>query len=611
MLQTMRDNAQGIVAKIIVFFIIFVFALWGVESIVNLGGGAEPLAEVGGKEITEVEVQRTVEQQKATLRRQFGEQFDENLFNDGMLRQSAIEQLIQRKVELSQAESMGMYASPAQVDEAIIGIPAFQLDGKFNKEQFRSILAMNGWTPLTFRASLAQDIISNQLNTGLSQTVIAAPYQVRIGAMLDNEMRSFSYFQLNARDLMADIKLTDDEVLAAYEASKSRYLSPETVSIRYVGFNRKDVAATMEVSDDDIQHAYADYLSQLAEKEQRNASHILLEVNDKRDDAATQKLAAEIEDRLAKGEDFAALATEYSDDIGTRNNGGELGFAARGSYVEPFENALLGMKEGEISAPVKTEFGYHIIKLLAIQGADAESLEQKRPELEAWIRNEKAGQHIAEQTQELTNLAFSASGIDEIAANLGLKAQVSQSFTRDSGDGIAADANVRTEAFADNMLNDHEISQAIETEDGVYVFAVEKHQEAETLPLDVVRTRVESQLKREKAMALAHSRADEIVAGTTTATEWKTVSTGYRQTSDAPREAQARAFAMKKGEVDAVEVNGGVTVVRVDDIQVPAMADLAVSDEGKDSVLNRSARSAMLSFRKWAEDHTEIKRPGV
>lgn len=611
MLQTMRDNAQGIVAKIIVFFIIFVFALWGVESIVNLGSGAEPLAEVGGKEITEVEVQRTVEQQKATLRRQFGEQFDENLFNDGMLRQSAIEQLIQRKVELSQAESMGMYASPAQVDEAIIGIPAFQLDGKFNKEQFRSILAMNGWTPLTFRASLAQDIISNQLNTGLSQTVIAAPYQVRIGAMLDNEMRSFSYFQLNARDLMTEITLTEDEVLAAYEASKSRYQSPETVSIRYVGFNRKDVAATMDVSDDDIQHAYADYLSQLAEKEQRNAGHILLEVNDKRDDAATQKLAAEIEDRLARGENFAALATEYSDDIGTRNNGGELGFAARGSYVEPFENVLLGMKEGEVSAPVKTEFGYHIIKLLAVQGSDAESLEQKRPELEAWIRNEKAGQHIAEQTQELTNLAFSASGIDEIAANLGLKAQVSTAFTRDAGEGIAADANVRAEAFADNMLNDHEISQAIETEDGVYVLAVEKHQEAQTLPLEAVRNRVESQLKREKAMALAHSRADEIVAGTTVAAEWKTVSTGYRQTSDAPREAQARAFAMKKGDVGTVEVNGGVAVVRVDDIQVPAMADLAVSDEGKDSVLNRSARSAMLSFRKWAEDHTEIKRPGV
>ncbi|MCY0966407.1 SurA N-terminal domain-containing protein [Parathalassolituus penaei] len=611
MLQTMRDNAQGIVAKFIVFFIIFVFALWGVESIVNLGSGSEPLAQVGGQEITEVEVQRAVEQQKATLRRQFGEQFDESLFNDGVLRQSAIEQLIQRKVQLVKAHEMGLYASPAQIDEAIVTIPAFQLDGNFNKEQFRSILAMNGWTPLTFRENLSQDIIVNQLNAAVVQTTIAAPYQVRLNAMLDGEMRTVSWVQLNARDLTNGITLSDDEVQASYEATKNLYQTPETVSIRYVGFNRKDVAAKMEVTEDELKQAYNDYLTQLKDKEQRNASHILIEVNDKRDDAAAQALAADIEKRIAGGEDFAKLATEFSDDIGTRNQGGELGFAARGAYVEAFDNVLFGMEEGTVSEPVKTEFGYHIIKLMGVKAADAASLDDKREELSAWIRDEKAQQHIAEQTQELTNIAFSASGVNDIADALGLKAEVSAPFTRDAGEGIAADAKVREEAFADNVLLDHETSQVVETDSGVYVFAVEEHKEAEVQPLAEVRNRVETRLKREKALELAHQRADAIVKGSGDAPEWKSVSVNFRQSSDLPREAQARAFAMAKGAVEAVDVNGGVAVVRVDAVQVPEMADLTASDDGKMSQLSRISRQGMISFRKWAEANTEIKRPGA
>ena len=611
MLQTMRDNAQGIVAKFIVFFIIFVFALWGVESIVNLGSGSEPLAQVGGQEITEVEVQRAVEQQKATLRRQFGEQFDESLFNDGVLRQSAIEQLIQRKVQLVKAHEMGLYASPAQIDEAIVTIPAFQLDGNFNKEQFRSILAMNGWTPLTFRENLSQDLITNQLNAAVSQTAIAAPYQVRLAAMMDGEMRSISWVQLNARDLADSISLTDDEVLASYEATKNLYQTPETVSVRYVGFSRKDLAASMEVSDDELKQAYNDYLHQLSEKEQRNASHILIEVNDSRDDAAAQALAADIEKRIAAGEDFAKLATELSDDIGTRNQGGELGFAARGAYVEAFDNVLFGMADGSVSEPVKTEFGYHIIKLLGIKAADADSLDAKRDELTAFIRNEKAQLHIAEQSQELTNIAFSASGIDDIADALGLKSEVTAPFTRDAGEGIAANASVREAAFADSVLQDREVSQVLETEDGVYVLAVESHKDAETQPLADVRKRVESRLKREKALELARQKAEAIVKGTESVAEWNTVTVNARQNSDLPREAQAKAFAMAKDAVLVADVNGGVAVVRVDAIQVPDMADIAVTDDGKLAQLSRSSRQGMISFRKWAEANSEIKRPGA
>lgn len=611
MLQTMRDNAQGIVAKIIVFFIIFVFALWGVESIVNLGGGEKPLAEVGGKEITEAEVQRTVEQQKANLRRQFGEQFNEDLFNDGMLRQSAIEQLIQRKVELVQAEKMGLHASPQQIDETIVGIPAFQLDGKFNKDQFRSVLAMNGWTPMTFRSSLSEDIVANQLSIAITQSDLAMPFQVRLNGMLDGERRSLSWVEFKASDLIAEVNLTDEEVQAAYDNSKNRYQTPELVSIRYVGLERDAIAATMSVTDEEIQQAYADYLNQLKDKEQRRASHILLEVNDQRDDATTQALAAEIEKRISNGEDFNALAKEFSDDIGTKAKGGELGFASKGAYVEAFDNALYSMNKGEVSAPVKTEYGYHIIKLVDIKGATADTLDAKRPELEQWIRGEKAQQHIAEQTQELTNLAFSASNIDEIAAAMGLKTETSDFFTRDSGEGIAANAEIRAEAFADNLLIDREVSQIVETGNGTYVFVVDAHKEAETLPLAAVRSQVEMLLKREKALDIARERANKVVDGEQTPDNWKAATVSFRQSGDVPREAQQRAFAMAANQKEAVEVSGGVAVIRVDEIAVPEMADLLVSDDQRNQALSRTGRNGMVSFRKWAEENTEIVKPGA
>ncbi|MGB1091618.1 MAG: SurA N-terminal domain-containing protein, partial [Oceanobacter sp.] len=158
MLQTMRNNAQGIIAKIIVFFIIVVFALWGVESIVNLGGGEEPVAVVDGNEVQEVEVLRLIEQRKSSLRRQFGDQFDESLFSDDMLRRDAVEQLIEQKVASSVADRFGVFASSEQVDEAIVSIPAFQQDGRFDKEQFLSLLRLNGWSPMGFRQSMEDDL---------------------------------------------------------------------------------------------------------------------------------------------------------------------------------------------------------------------------------------------------------------------------------------------------------------------------------------------------------------------------------------------------------------------------------------------------------------------
>lgn len=610
MLQTMRDNAQGMIAKVIVTFIIFVFALWGVESIVNLGGGTPAAVTVGGEEISEADIARVTEQQKANLRRQFGDQYDENLFNEKFLRQSAIEQLIEQKVALVQADRLGLHAAGQAIDQSIVTIPAFQLDGKFNKEQFQSVLRLNGLTPLSFRNVLAEEIKTDQARAAFVLSSIETPVAVKMAEALNSELRTFAFHEVNARDLEQDVQLTDDEISAAYEAGKDRYKTPEQVSIRYVQLSRAALAAEQTVSDEEITQAYNDYRTREAAKEQRAASHILIEVNDERSDADAKALADELYQKLESGADFAELAKEYSDDVGTRNNGGSLGLAARGTYDPAFDSALYQLAKGEISAPVKTEYGYHIIREDDIVKPQIKALTDVRVEMEDEIRSGKAEAVYAEQIQELSNISFSAESVDDVAAALGLSVQETPLFTRQSADGIAADDKVREIAFSDPVMLDKQISDVIETDDGALVMAVKEHIDASVLPLDVVRPQIVAGLTREHSLEQARALADGIAAGEQDADGWKTVTATYAQSSDAPRAAQQKVFALTEGGTAVVKTPGGYTVVKLSAVESRPWQDMAVNEETLESSRAQNSRADILSYQAWAKSVTDIERSG-
>lgn len=606
MLQTMRNNAQGIIAKIIVFFIIVVFALWGVESIVNLGGGEEPVAVVDGSEVQEVEVLRLIEQRKSSLRRQFGDQFDESLFSDDMLRRDAVEQLIEQKVASSVADRFGVFASSEQVDEAIVSIPAFQQDGRFDKEQFLSLLRLNGWSPMGFRQSMEDDLKVVQVNQAMFLSSAPLSYQAKIQSSLMQEEREIFYQIVSEENLLTEVELEEGEAQAFYEENQSSYMAPETVKVRYVGLEREKLAEGVEVSDEEIQAAYEDYLEQSRDGEQRQASHILVEVGDARDDASANELVLELEQRIKAGEDFSELAQQYSDDIGTKESGGDLGLVGKGAFVPEFEQSLFALKVGEVSAPVKTEFGYHIIKLENVVEAEVDSLADKEEELVDWIRSEKAGAVIAEQSQELANLAFTARSVDEIAETLGLEVHETAQFTRSEGEGLASNSRIRESAFADNLLFDGELSELIETEEGSFVVAVSEHTEAAPIPFDVVKAAVEAQLKQKKAAELAEARAVELLSSDDkTAGNWMKETLVFSGQSELPRALVAKAFELPKGDTAVVAVPGGYAALSVGSVN--RAESVAIDDGVMDSESSRMVRAATLSYRSWAKANTEIE----
>lgn len=611
MLQTMRDNAQGMIAKVIVFFIIFVFALWGVESIVKLGGGTPAAVTVGGEDISEADIARLVEQQKSNLRRQFGDKYDENLFNEKFLRESAVEQLVDQKIALVQANKMDLYASTQQIDETILTMPAFQLEGRFSKDQFQNVLRINGLSPMAFRGMLSDDIKSNQVRAAIILSSVETPFAVQVSEALNNELRTFSFHEVNAKDLEAGITPSDDEIAAYYESNKDRYRTEEQVSVRYTELTKADIAAKQEVSDEEIKQAYDEYRVSETAKEQRHASHILIEANDERDDAAAEKLAGEIHDRIVKGEDFAALAKEYSDDIGTRNKGGDLGLAAKGAYVPEFEQALFALKKGEVSAPVKTEFGYHVIRLDDVVAAKVKPLDEVKAQLVADVQQAKAEAVYAELMQELSNISFSAESVDAVASALKLKAEDTALFTRNKGDGIALNETVRQAAFSDKVLLDKELSDVIETADGAIVLAVKDHQEASVLPLDVVRPQVVAVLKQQGAAEKAKQIADSIAGGETSVDDWKTVSATYNQSTDAPRAAQQKAFGLVVDAKEAVKTPGGYTVVTVKSVENKDWKEMAMNDESKEAGRAQNSRADMMSYQSWAKSVVEVKRNGA
>jgi peptidyl-prolyl cis-trans isomerase D len=616
MLQNIRDNSKGTIAKIIVGFIIITFALFGIESIVALGSSDSAPASVNGTDIKEVDILRLVEMQKNRFRQQFGENYDESLFNDSFLRESALEQLIEQKVAVTQARQLGGYVSEKSIDSAILASPEFQQDGEFSSDRFKMVLRRSALTPLSYRDVLEQQalITQVQLGTGLSDT--ALPFEVKRQQALKAEQRDYEYVIFNASDLKKDIKLSVEDIQAFYDANKQRYQTEEKVSVDYVVLNRSDLKSDIQVDDDEINQGYQDYLNQLSATEERKASHILVEVNAERNDEAASSLAQQLSLKANNGDDFAELASQYSDDIGSKNVGGDLGFNTRGGFIVEFDDALFAMTEGQVSEPVKTEFGYHVIKLEAVRKPEVMSKDDKQSDIIAQIKASQLSLIFAEMAESLAAAAFENNSIENLVANsdLGLVARKSALFSRSEGAGIALNASVRSAAFEENVLADRELSDVLEiSADQIVVVGLSKHVTPAIKPLVDVKVIVNGQLLTERADALALNNSQALVAkleAGDSALIWSQAKAAtFANAGEAPAELNKAVFALAKepGKVTSAKVSTGQAVARLKSV---AQVEVAASTEDRAAISQAKANESFYVYRQWAQSNSDIERRG-
>ncbi|MBK0059387.1 SurA N-terminal domain-containing protein [Pseudomonas sp. S44] len=622
MLQNIRDNSQGWIAKTIIGLIVVLMALTGFEAIFQAASHSQDAAKVNGQTISQNELSQAVDMQRRQLMQQLGKDFDPAMLDEKMLREAALKGLIERKLLLQGAEDAKFAFSEAALDQLILQTPEFQVDGKFSAERFDAVIRQMGYGRMQFREMLAQEMLIGQLRTGLAGSSFVTDKQVDAFARLENQTRDFASLTFKANP--AAVKVSDEEIKAHYDQHAKEFMTPDQVVIDYIELKKAAFFDQVSVNEDELKALYEKEIANLAE--QRRAAHILVEVNDKTDDAQAKARIEEIQQRLSKGEDFAKLAKEFSQDPGSAANGGDLGFAGPGVYDPAFEDALYKLNKDQVSAPVRTEYGYHLIKLLGVEAPEVPTFASLKDKLTHELKTQQVEQKFVEVTKQLEDSAFEASDLAQPAQELGLKVQTSAPFGREGGEGITANRSVIQAAFSEEVMDEGANSSALELDpETVVVLRVKEHRKPEQLALEVVSKNIREHLAKEKATAELKAKADKLIAGLRDGSiakgadqegqKWKVQEAVTRnQDGIDPAELQA-AFRMAKPESKDKPVYGSVVlgdgslvVLQLKGVNEGA----AASDEEKVQIrrylASRAGQQDFAAFRKQLEASADITR---
>ncbi|AZE90017.1 SurA N-terminal domain-containing protein [Pseudomonas orientalis] len=623
MLQNIRDNSQGWIAKTIIGIIVALMAFTGIEAIFQASGNnKQDVAKVNGEEITQTELSQAVDMQRRQLMQQLGKDFDASLLDEKLLRDAALKGLIDRKLLLQGAADSKFGFSEAALDQVILQTPEFQVDGQFNAERFDQVIRQLGYSRLQFRQMMTQEMLIGQVRAGIAGSGFVTDAEVLAFARLEKQTRDFATVNIKADP--AAVKLTDAEVKAYYDQHAKEFMTPDQVVIDYLELKKSSFFDQVTVKDDELQAAYEKETANLAE--QRRAAHILIEVNDKVTEAQAKAKIEDIQARLAKGEQFDALAKEFSQDPGSANNGGDLGFAGPGVYDPDFETALYGLKQDQVSAPVRSAFGWHLIKLLGVEAPEVPTFASLKDKLTRELKTQQVEQRFVEATKQLEDAAFEASDLAQPASDLKLTVHTSAPFGREGGEGVAANRAVVTAAFSPEVLDEGANSSAIELDpETIIVLRAKEHLKPAQLPLEKVEAAIRTQMTKERASAAAKTHADELIAslrdGKTALNQpidgqaWKVTEAATRaQEGVDPAVLQAlfrmpKPAAKDKPTFTTVTLrDGSLMIVRLNDVNEAA----APTDEEKAQyrrfLASRIGQQDFAAYRKQLETQADIKK---
>lgn len=614
MLQNIRDNSRGWIAKIIIGLIVMLMAFTGFEAIVTGTSNRQNAAEVNGDTITLDELTQAVEMQRRQLLQQLGRDFDPSLLDDRLLREASLKGLIDRKLLLQGAGDAGFAFSQASLDQVILQTPEFQVDGRFDAARFDQVIRQMGYTRLQFRQMLEEEMLIGQLRAGLGASSFVTEQEARDFASLERQTRDFASFVVKADP--AAIELGDEDVKSYYDEHAAEFMSPEQVVLEYVELHKDSFFDQVEVTDEELQPLYQNEIANLAE--QRQAAHILIEG----DDEAARSQIEEIKTRVDAGEDFATLAREFSQDPGSAADGGDLGYAGPGVYDPAFEEALYALQPDQVSEPVRSAFGWHLIKLLGVQAPEVPSFDSLKDKLAREFKTQQVEQRFVEATKQLEDAAFEASDLVQPAQELGLEVKVSEAFGREGGSsGITANRQVLQAAFSPEVLEDGDNSSTIELDPStVVVVRAKEHRKPEQLPLEQVAESIRGHLLQERASAAAKAEGDRLLeaakAGESDSEGWQVQEAATRSQEGIDPKVLQALFRMPKPESKDAPSYAGVTLnngdyvlLRLDGVSVPEEA-LSAEELGmyRNFLASRAGQQDFAAYRRYLEAKADIER---
>lgn len=520
MLEKIRDGSQGMIAKVILGFVILTFALAGVGS--YLGNSSEvPVATVNGDEITKVQFDTAYQNERARMQQQFGEMFgmlsaDTNYMSN--FRNSVLEKLIDEQLQRQLVSQLDLMVSDDVLRDTIRAMPEFQVDGVFNNDRYIALLRQNGYEPNQFRDYLRAQMSTNQLVVGLAGSEFATVSEMQLLSKLQQQSRDIQYAVLKAADFASAVEMNDQLLQDYYQSNTNQFVSPETVSVDYVQLTAADIAKSVVVADADLQAYYDANQARYQTEERRRVSHILLESAE--DNAEIKAKADALAVQLQQGADFAELAKKESADTFSAEKGGDLDFIEKGVMDAEFEKAAYALaKAGDISPVVKTEFGYHIIKLTEVQPGSTKAFADVKEQILATVKEEKAAEKFAELQQLLGEKSFEiADSLQEAAEAVGTKVVSVPAFSRSAAPAELTAPKVLETLFSEDFISAGVNSDVIEVApQHVVVVRVNAHQAETTKKLEEVKAQVQAAVIATKSSELAKAKAEallaEVVAG--------------------------------------------------------------------------------------------------
>ena len=622
MLLAIRERITGYIAWFIVILISVPFVLWGVQEYFGLGQETVAI-DVNGSEISMTEYDQTMLRNRQLLLQSFNGQIPEYFDADTMLRERSIEQLISRELLRQQLERYNYRIASADLAQLILDDPRFQSSGEFDNEIYNADLQARGLSPQQFEQSRAQQELLTQLQQGLQNTAFAAKSELQMFAKLKFQTRDFDSLKLAFADYQEAVSLDEAAIEAHYAAHPERWLSQERVSVEYIELSLAQLATQISVDDTVLEGLYKDAIAagRYQTDEIRNASHILINVPATADaeqiSAKRQQIEA-IHAQLLDGADFAELAKAKSEDPGSAGQGGSLGNVLRGVMVKPFEDALFAMQEGELSEPIQTRFGLHIIKLNKITPGEQRAFADVQQELATDYRNKQAEAVFYDKVDTLATLSFEQPDqLTSAADAIGVAISRSEFFSRDGegASGVAANAQVRTVAFSDLVLAEGQNSELIEIDNNhVVVLRLYEQQPSRPQTLEEARTAVIAELRRTTAQQQINTAAFELIAAIISAadvseTEYAALGEKYnanftqhtdiqRDNAQVPKAALQEVFRVPQAAIDANEplrvdlLNGDIMLLRLHKIKDGDMQWLsaAESQQYQRSIINGRGR---------------------
>lgn len=503
MLDNFRSNMRGM-ATFIVVIIGGIFAFSGTGSLFVSGTGGEAALLVNDEPVSALRVQQVLSTERQRILAD-NENLDPALLDDELIRPQVIQQLIARKVLAQSAAAQGLGVSSKTVGELIVATEGFQSNGQFDQDLFQYAIRNQGYTSATFVEMIKEDLLIQQFLQGLSNTNFVTQAEMASLAAFTEQARDYYYLSLPMQPIKDAISISDQQIADYYAANQAQYQTEEQVTVEAIELSADQLMAEQTVTEEQVQARFDQEAASVSTAVNRQAAHILLS-------EPSAETLQEIQAKLDAGEDFAALAKQYSEDFGSSDLGGDLGFTSGDTFPEAFETALAALEIGQVSAPVVTDAGTHFVKLLDTQRQSFE-LAAESMRIKQDLLRESATNLLVEKLEMLKELSFNSETLAEVAAELGLQAQVTEPFSRAGGNGVAAYPAVARAAFSPEVLEDQYASEVLDLGDDRYV--VIKLQEffpARQKELAEVKTAVSDTLVAELAQQQLAVQGAELLA---------------------------------------------------------------------------------------------------